>query len=113
MHYLNYPTHISLSCVFARGRVSTGMLGRHYVVPADLFPSLNFIMTSNIITSAAIDAPARGCRIAMALRRQNLSPTANLLRNSRLFSLPNPLPRPPVSETYGAGVQKASDTATL
>ncbi|KAF2243109.1 hypothetical protein BU26DRAFT_524071 [Trematosphaeria pertusa] len=49
----------------------------------------------------------------MALRRQNLSPTANLLRNSRLFSLPNPLPRPNVAETYGAGVQKVSDTATL
>jgi hypothetical protein len=49
----------------------------------------------------------------MALRRQNLSPTANLLRNSRLFSLPNPLPRPPVTESYGAGTQKISDTATL
>jgi hypothetical protein len=49
----------------------------------------------------------------MALRRQSLSPTANLLRNSRLFSLPNPLPRPNVSETFGAGVTKASDTATL
>ncbi|KAF2684293.1 hypothetical protein K458DRAFT_442732 [Lentithecium fluviatile CBS 122367] len=49
----------------------------------------------------------------MALRRQNLSPTANLLRNSRLFSLPNPLPRPPVAEAYGANTPKASDTATL
>ncbi|CAG5149439.1 uncharacterized protein ALTATR162_LOCUS2369 [Alternaria atra] len=49
----------------------------------------------------------------MALSRQSISPTANLLRNSRLFSLPNPLPRPPVSETYGAGISKASDTATL
>ena len=49
----------------------------------------------------------------MALRRQSLSPTANLLRNSRLFSLPNPLPRPVVGETSGAGVIKASDTATL
>ncbi|KAG9192560.1 hypothetical protein G6011_11294 [Alternaria panax] len=49
----------------------------------------------------------------MSLSRQSLSPTANLLRNSRLFSLPNPLPRPPVSETYGAGISKASDTATL
>jgi hypothetical protein len=49
----------------------------------------------------------------MALSRQSLSPTANLLRNSRLFSLPNPLPRPPVSETFGAGITKASDTATL
>jgi hypothetical protein len=49
----------------------------------------------------------------MALRRQSLSPTANLLRNSRLFSLPNPLPRPVVGETSGAGVVKASDSATL
>ncbi|XPT00404.1 hypothetical protein M3J09_009557 [Ascochyta lentis] len=49
----------------------------------------------------------------MALRRQSLSPTANLLRNSRLFSLPNPLPRPSVGETHGAGVTKASDSATL
>jgi hypothetical protein len=49
----------------------------------------------------------------MALRRQSLSPTANLLRNSRLFSLPNPLPRPNVSETSGAGITRASDTATL
>ncbi|KAL5459015.1 hypothetical protein PMIN06_003081 [Paraphaeosphaeria minitans] len=49
----------------------------------------------------------------MALRRQSLSPTANLLRNSRLFSLPNPLPKPPVTESYGAGTQKISDTATL
>ncbi|KAJ4313895.1 hypothetical protein N0V94_006706 [Neodidymelliopsis sp. IMI 364377] len=49
----------------------------------------------------------------MALRRQSLSPTANLLRHSRLFSLPNPLPRPNVGEIQGAGVAKASDTATL
>lgn len=49
----------------------------------------------------------------MALRRQSLSPTANLLRNSRLFALPNPLPRPNAGEIYGAGVTKASDTATL
>ncbi|KAJ4362921.1 hypothetical protein N0V83_010038 [Neocucurbitaria cava] len=49
----------------------------------------------------------------MAQVRQHLSPTANLLRNSRLFSLPNPLPRPPVSESFGAGITKASDTATL
>lgn len=49
----------------------------------------------------------------MALNRQSLSPTAHLLRNSRLFSLPKPLPRPPVSETFGAGITKASDTATL
>ncbi|KAI4616241.1 uncharacterized protein J4E87_008753 [Alternaria ethzedia] len=49
----------------------------------------------------------------MALSRQSLSPTSNLLRNSRLFSLPNPLARPPVSDTYGAGISKSSDTATL
>ncbi|KAF1964280.1 hypothetical protein BU23DRAFT_562066 [Bimuria novae-zelandiae CBS 107.79] len=49
----------------------------------------------------------------MALRRQNLSPAATLLRNSRLFSLPNPLPRPPVSEPVAAGVEKVSNTATL
>lgn len=49
----------------------------------------------------------------MALRRQSLSPTANLLRNSRLFALPNPLPRPNAGETYGAGVTKASASATL
>ncbi|KAF1960820.1 hypothetical protein CC80DRAFT_264957 [Byssothecium circinans] len=49
----------------------------------------------------------------MALRRQNLSPTASLLRNSRLFSLPNPLPRPSVGETFGSGTQKTSDSATL
>ncbi|KAF2275695.1 uncharacterized protein EI97DRAFT_434113 [Westerdykella ornata] len=48
----------------------------------------------------------------MALRRQNLSPTANLLRNSRLFSLPNPLPPPSVSSTFGSA-NKTSDTATL
>ncbi|KAI2483099.1 Mit-ribos-Mrp51 multi-domain protein [Pyrenophora tritici-repentis] len=49
----------------------------------------------------------------MSLSRQSLSPTANLLRNSRLFSLPNPLPRPHVAESYGAGVIRESDTATL
>ncbi|KAF1922530.1 uncharacterized protein M421DRAFT_426824 [Didymella exigua CBS 183.55] len=45
--------------------------------------------------------------------RNRLSPTAHLLRNSRLFALPNPLPRPVVGETTGAGVTKASDSATL
>ncbi|RMZ73360.1 Mitochondrial ribosomal MRP51 [Pyrenophora seminiperda CCB06] len=49
----------------------------------------------------------------MTLSRQSISPTANLLRNSRLFSLPNPLPRPTVSENFRASVIKASDTATL
>ncbi|KAL8873402.1 MAG: hypothetical protein Q9174_001128 [Haloplaca sp. 1 TL-2023] len=45
----------------------------------------------------------------MAVRR--LSPTANLLKNSRLFSLPPPLPRPSHNPT-GAS-EFASDTATL
>jgi hypothetical protein len=49
----------------------------------------------------------------MALRRQSLSPTANLLRNSRLFALPTPLPKPNVAESYGAGITRASDSATL
>ncbi|KAF2748671.1 hypothetical protein M011DRAFT_333796 [Sporormia fimetaria CBS 119925] len=49
----------------------------------------------------------------MSLRRQSLSPTANLLRNSRLFSLPNPLPRPPVAEPTLTGAVRQSDTATL
>ncbi|CBX90600.1 hypothetical protein IAQ61_002092 [Plenodomus lingam] len=49
----------------------------------------------------------------MSLSRQSLSPTANLLRNSRLFSLPNPLPKPPVGESFRSGITKASDTATL
>ncbi len=50
----------------------------------------------------------------MALRRQSLSPAAALLRNSRLFSLPNPLPRPQVGDPLGGGgIIKASDTATL
>lgn len=50
---------------------------------------------------------------APRVARNRLSPTANLLRNSRLFSLPTPLPRPNVGETTGAGVTKASDSATL
>ncbi|KAL5115193.1 hypothetical protein ACEQ8H_006947 [Pleosporales sp. CAS-2024a] len=49
----------------------------------------------------------------MAVRRQSLSPTANLLRNSRLFALPKPLPKPLVGRTVGAGVIRASETATL
>jgi len=50
----------------------------------------------------------------MTVLRQNLSPSAHLLRNSRLFSLPNPLPRPPVSDAYNStGAQKNSNTATL
>lgn len=49
----------------------------------------------------------------MALSRKSLSPTANLLRNSRLFALPAPLPKPPVGEAFQSGVTKASDSATL
>ncbi|KAI4152672.1 MAG: hypothetical protein LQ341_000667 [Variospora aurantia] len=45
----------------------------------------------------------------MATRR--LSPTASLLKNSRLFSLPPPLPRPSTNLT--AGPISESDTATL
>ena len=45
----------------------------------------------------------------MASKR--LSPTANLLRNSRLFSLPPPLPRP--SHDFTAASNSHSDTATL
>ncbi len=40
------------------------------------------------------------------------SPTARLLRTSRLFSLPPPLPRP-ASELRTAPVARASDTATI
>ena len=45
----------------------------------------------------------------MSVRR--LSPTANLLRTSRLFSLPPPLPRPSSDLTASANYE--SDTATL
>ncbi|KAF2836022.1 hypothetical protein M501DRAFT_940539 [Patellaria atrata CBS 101060] len=41
------------------------------------------------------------------------SPTARLLRNSRLFSLPQPLPRPSHDSSLAAGIVRASDTATL
>ncbi|MCJ1294372.1 hypothetical protein MMC34_005930 [Xylographa carneopallida] len=46
----------------------------------------------------------------MATKR--MSPTANLLRNSRLFSLPPPLPRPSQTTTT-TGFTFQSDTATL
>lgn len=42
---------------------------------------------------------------------RRLSPTANLLRTSRLFSLPSPLPRP--SADFTASVNHESSTATL
>ena len=45
----------------------------------------------------------------MSMKR--LSPTANILRTSRLFSLPPPLPRP--SSDLTASVNYESDTATL
>lgn len=57
---------------------------------------------------------ACGRQIAMGLQRQKLSPTANLLRNSRLFSLPNPLPRPPIHDLgINAANNRASESATL
>lgn len=46
----------------------------------------------------------------MAVRRQNISPAAKLLRNSRLFSLPNPLPRPEASSVFTG---TTSNSATL
>ncbi|KAF2257874.1 hypothetical protein CC78DRAFT_527151 [Lojkania enalia] len=48
----------------------------------------------------------------MSLRRRSLSPTANFLRNSRLFAIPNPLPRPGVGDTSNKK-QRVSDSATL
>ncbi|KAF2197093.1 hypothetical protein GQ43DRAFT_444535 [Delitschia confertaspora ATCC 74209] len=45
--------------------------------------------------------------------RQSASPAANLLRNSRLFSLPSPLPKPSPSADTGSSTQGVSDTATL
>ncbi|KAF2774361.1 hypothetical protein EJ03DRAFT_263478 [Teratosphaeria nubilosa] len=41
------------------------------------------------------------------------SPTARLLQNSRLFSLPRPLPAPPLETISSTGIYRASDTATL
>ena len=49
----------------------------------------------------------------MSVKR--LSPTADLLRNSRLFALPNPLPRPnkpPLPFNFGNNSNLESDTAT-
>src|ERR1700712_5156889 len=47
----------------------------------------------------------------MATMSRLSSPTAQLLRSSRLFSLPPPLPRP-AAEDYRNGVPRVSDTAT-
>ncbi|KAF1809239.1 hypothetical protein P152DRAFT_461662 [Eremomyces bilateralis CBS 781.70] len=41
------------------------------------------------------------------------SPTARLLRSSRLFSLPPPLPAPSMLRTTSMGLPRESDTATL
>lgn len=41
------------------------------------------------------------------------SPTGRLLRNSRLFSIPAPLPQPQVGDTNAGGQLRASETATL
>lgn len=40
------------------------------------------------------------------------SPTARLLQSSRLFSLPRPLPQPPLESLASTGVYKASESAT-
>ncbi len=40
------------------------------------------------------------------------SPTARLLQNSRLFSLPRPLPAPPLEGLSSTGLFRASETAT-
>ena len=48
----------------------------------------------------------------MAMATKILSPTANLLRHSRLFSLPPPLPRPS-HEPYSSSTVFDSDTSTL
>lgn len=44
---------------------------------------------------------------------KSLSPTASLLRSSRLFSLPPPLPRPSHESLTSAGFTRFSETATL
>jgi hypothetical protein len=49
--------------------------------------------------------------MAAIARLADNSPTANLLRNSRLFSLPQPLPRPDLSIAFSERI-KNSDTAT-
>ncbi|KAK0363950.1 hypothetical protein LTR02_005616 [Friedmanniomyces endolithicus] len=41
------------------------------------------------------------------------SPTARLLQDSRLFSLPRPLPQPALESATSTGLYRASDTATL
>lgn len=41
------------------------------------------------------------------------SPTARLLQSSRLFSLPRPLPVPPLEQATSTGLFRASETATL
>lgn len=41
------------------------------------------------------------------------SPPARLLQSSRLFSIPRPLPTPPLDSATSTGQYKASDTATL
>ncbi|EON68248.1 hypothetical protein W97_07506 [Coniosporium apollinis CBS 100218] len=47
------------------------------------------------------------------MSRKSLSPGAQLLRSSRLFSLPPPLPRPGSDISTFAAASKASDTSTL
>lgn len=50
---------------------------------------------------------------ARAMSKAASSPTARLLQNSRLFSLPRPLPQPSIELTIGGGLSRKSDTATL
>ncbi|OCK78875.1 hypothetical protein K432DRAFT_383541 [Lepidopterella palustris CBS 459.81] len=51
--------------------------------------------------------------MSVTISRKSLSPTAQLLRSSRLFSLPPPLHRPSVETNNGGGLLKTSETATL
>ena len=47
-----------------------------------------------------------------AMSKAASSPTARLLQASRLFSLPRPLPPPPLESQSSSGLFRASDTAT-
>ncbi|KAK4552072.1 hypothetical protein LTR86_010608 [Recurvomyces mirabilis] len=47
-----------------------------------------------------------------AMSKAATSPTARLLQNSRLFSLPRPLPQPALESISSTGLYRASDTAT-
>ena len=80
-------------------------MGRSWEVYLACEPKL---ANGHLPCTTAVDAPS-----AMSLRGSR-SPTARLLRKSRLFSLPPPLPAPEVgSEHLAAGMTRGSDTATL